>query len=104
MLPGVPQRLVRVHPGSKRKTLYLAVHASHIVDRPVPEGRLLLRDLIEFATQRSFVYSHVWRKGDLVIWDNRCTMHRGRPFDESETRDLRRVTTRDVASTLDQAA
>jgi alpha-ketoglutarate-dependent 2,4-dichlorophenoxyacetate dioxygenase len=103
-LPPVPQRLVRVHPGSKRKTLYLAAHASHIVGRPVPEGRLLLRDLIEFATQREFVYRHVWRKGDLVIWDNRCTMHRGRPFDESQTRDLHRVTTRDIASTLDQAA
>jgi alpha-ketoglutarate-dependent 2,4-dichlorophenoxyacetate dioxygenase len=104
VLPPVPQRLVRVHPGSKRKTLYIAAHASHIVGRPVPEGRLLLRDLIEFATQRRFVHSHVWRKGDLVIWDNRCTMHRGRPFDESETRDLHRVTTRDVASTLDQVA
>jgi alpha-ketoglutarate-dependent 2,4-dichlorophenoxyacetate dioxygenase len=104
VLPAVPQRVVRVHPGSKRKTLYLAAHASHIVGMPVPEGRLLLRDLIEFATERRFVYRHVWRQGDLVIWDNRCTMHRGRPFDESETRDLRRVTTRDVASTLDQVA
>jgi alpha-ketoglutarate-dependent 2,4-dichlorophenoxyacetate dioxygenase len=103
-LPAVPQRVVRVHPGSKRKTLYLAAHASHIVGMPVPEGRLLLRDLIEFATERRFVYRHVWRPGDLVIWDNRCTMHRGRPFDESETRDLRRATTRDVASTLDQVA
>jgi alpha-ketoglutarate-dependent 2,4-dichlorophenoxyacetate dioxygenase len=102
VLPPVPQRLVRVHPGSRRKTLYLAAHASHIVGRPIPEGRLLLRDLIEFATQREFVYRHVWRKGDLVIWDNRCTMHRGRPFDETETRDLRRATTRDAASTLDQ--
>jgi alpha-ketoglutarate-dependent 2,4-dichlorophenoxyacetate dioxygenase len=64
----------------------------------------LLRDLIEFVTQRQFVYSHAWRRGDLVIWDNRCTMHRGRPFDESEKRDLRRATTRDVASTLDQVA
>jgi alpha-ketoglutarate-dependent 2,4-dichlorophenoxyacetate dioxygenase len=103
-LPPVPQRLVRVHPGSRRKTLYLASHASHVLGRPVPEGRLLLRDLIESATQRQFVYSHRWRKGDLVIWDNRCTMHRGRPFDESEPRDLRRVTTRDLASTLEQAA
>jgi alpha-ketoglutarate-dependent 2,4-dichlorophenoxyacetate dioxygenase len=104
VLPPVPQRLVRVHPGSRRKTLYLAAHASHIVGRPIPEGRLLLRDLIEFATQREFVYRHVWRKGDLVIWDNRCTMHRGRPFDENEIRDLRRATTRDAASTLDQVA
>ena len=104
VLPAVPQRVVRLHPGSKRRTLYLAAHASHIVGMPVPEGRLLLRDLIELATERRFVYRHVWRRGDLVIWDNRCTMHRGRPFDESETRDLRRATTRDVASTLDQVA
>jgi alpha-ketoglutarate-dependent 2,4-dichlorophenoxyacetate dioxygenase len=104
VLPPVPQRVVRVHPGSGRRTLYLASHASYIVGRPVLEGRLLLRDLIEFATQREFVYRHVWRKGDLVIWDNRCTMHRGRPFDENEIRDLRRVTTRDVGSTLDQIA
>jgi alpha-ketoglutarate-dependent 2,4-dichlorophenoxyacetate dioxygenase len=104
VLPPVPQRVVRLHPGSRRKTLYLASHASQIVNRPIPEGRLLLRELIEFATQRQFVYSHVWREGDLVLWDNRCTMHRGRPFDEGETRDLRRVTTRDVASTLEQVA
>ena len=104
VLPAVPQRLVRVHPGSRRKTLYLAAHASHIVGMPVPEGRLLLRDLIEFATEGRFVYRHAWRQGDLVIWDNRCTMHRGRPFDESETRDLRRATTRDLASALDQVA
>jgi alpha-ketoglutarate-dependent 2,4-dichlorophenoxyacetate dioxygenase len=104
VLPPVPQRLVRVHPGSGRRTLYLASHASHILDRPLPEGRLLLRDLIEFATQREFVYRHIWHNGDLVIWDNRCTMHRGRPFDESQTRDLRRVTTRDLALTLDQVA
>jgi len=104
VLPPVPQRLVRVHPGSKRKTLYLAAHASEIVGWPVPDGRLLLRDLIEHATQPAFVYRHEWREGDLVIWDNRCTMHRGRAFDEREVRDLRRVTTRDIASTLDQVA
>ncbi|MBO0737243.1 MAG: TauD/TfdA family dioxygenase [Alphaproteobacteria bacterium] len=104
VLPAVPQRLVRLHPGSGRKTLYLAAHASHILARPISEGRLMLRDLIEFATQREFVYCHTWRPSDLVIWDNRCTMHRGRPFDEGQTRDLRRVTTRDTASTLDQVA
>jgi alpha-ketoglutarate-dependent 2,4-dichlorophenoxyacetate dioxygenase len=103
-MPPVPQQLVRVHPGSKRKTLYLASHASHIVGWPVPEGMLLLRELIEHATQPEFVYRHHWRIGDLVIWDNRCTMHRGRRFDETQRRDLRRVTTQDVASTLDQAA
>jgi alpha-ketoglutarate-dependent 2,4-dichlorophenoxyacetate dioxygenase len=104
VLPPVPQRLVRVHPGSKRKTLYLAAHASEIVGWPLPDGRLLLRDLIEHATRPEFVYRHAWREGDLVIWDNRCTMHRGRAFDEREVRDLRRVTTRDISSTLDQTA
>lgn len=103
-MPPVPQRLVRRHPGSGRNTLYLASHASHILDWPVPEGMLLLRELIEHATQPQFVYAHRWRVGDLVIWDNRCTLHRGRPFDESQPRDLRRITTQDVASTLDQVA
>jgi alpha-ketoglutarate-dependent 2,4-dichlorophenoxyacetate dioxygenase len=104
-LPPVPQPLVRTHPGcSGRKALYLASHASHIEGWPVPDGRLLLRDLIEFATAREFVYRHCWRQRDLVIWDNRCTMHRGRPFDESEVRDLRRVTTRDRAATAAEAA
>ena len=104
VLPPVPQRLVRTHPGSGRKTLYLAAHASQIAGWPLPDGRLLLRELIEHATGRDFVYRHEWRAGDLVIWDNRCTMHRGRAFDESEIRDLRRVTTRDVASTMEQVA
>jgi alpha-ketoglutarate-dependent 2,4-dichlorophenoxyacetate dioxygenase len=104
VLPPVPQRLVRTHPGSKRKVLYVAAHASEIVGMPVPEGRLLLRELIEHATQREFVYRHEWRVGDLVVWDNRATMHRGRHYDETRVRDLRRVTTRDVASTLDQVA
>ena len=102
--PPSHQRLVRRHPGSGRKCLYLSAHASHIVGWPVPEGRLLLHDLNEHATQRQFVYSHQWRKGDLVIWDNRDTMHRGRPHDESYPRDLRRATTLDVGSTLDEAA
>ncbi|MBV9828934.1 MAG: TauD/TfdA family dioxygenase [Alphaproteobacteria bacterium] len=103
-LPPVPQRLVRMHPGSGRKTLYVAAHASEIVGWPLPDGRLLLRELMEHATRQEFVYGHVWREGDLVIWDNRCTMHRGRHFDERQVRDLRRVTTRDTASTLEQVA
>jgi alpha-ketoglutarate-dependent 2,4-dichlorophenoxyacetate dioxygenase len=102
--PPSPQRLVRRHPGSGRKTPYLSAHASHIVGWPVAEGRLLLLDLNTHATQRQFVYSHQWRVGDLVIWDNRCTMHRGRPHDESQPRDLRRATTLDTASTLEEAA
>jgi alpha-ketoglutarate-dependent 2,4-dichlorophenoxyacetate dioxygenase len=103
-LPPVPQRVVRTHPGSHRKTLYLAAHASHILGLPVADGRLIILDLIEHATQPRFVHAHRWAKGDLVIWDNRCTMHRARPFDTTKVRDLRRVTTRDVASTLEQAA
>jgi alpha-ketoglutarate-dependent 2,4-dichlorophenoxyacetate dioxygenase len=103
-LPPVPQRVVRTHPGSHRKTLYLAAHASHIEGMPIPDGRLLLLDLMEHATQSKFVHAHRWHEGDLVIWDNRCTMHRARPFDTTQVRDLRRVTTRDVASTLEQAA
>jgi len=97
-LPPAIHPLVRVHPGSKRKTLYMGAHASHIVGWPMPDGRLLLRDLMEHATQREFVYRHEWRVGDLVIWDNRCTLHRGRAYDDARhPRDLRRVTTKDYA-------
>jgi len=97
-LRGAVHPLVRTIASSGRHSLYLASHASHIVDWPVPEGRLLLRDLIEHATQRAFVYRHSWRVGDLVIWDNRCTMHRARPFDDAKyRRELRRVTTLDIA-------
>ncbi|MFI5034441.1 MAG: TauD/TfdA dioxygenase family protein [Reyranellales bacterium] len=102
--PPSPQRLVRLHPGSKRKTLYLSAHGSHVVGWPVADGRLLLWDLTAHATQSAFVYRHAWRVGDLVIWDNRCTMHRGRPHDEAQPRDLRRATTLDTASTLEQVA
>ena len=70
-LPPVPQRLVRVHPGSKRRTLYLASHAMAIRGMPVPEARLLLRELADHGTQAQFVYPHRWRRGDLVMWDNR---------------------------------
>jgi alpha-ketoglutarate-dependent 2,4-dichlorophenoxyacetate dioxygenase len=102
--PPSPQRLVRTHPGSKRKTLYLSAHGSHIVGWPVADGRLLLLDLNAHATQSRFVYRHEWREGDLVIWDNRCTMHRGRPHDETKPRDLRRATTLDTCSTINEAA
>src|ERR1700716_3044398 len=96
-LKGAVQPLVRTNPRTRRRSLYLASHASRIVDWPVPEGRLFLRDLTEHATQRRFVYRHSWRVGDLVIWDNLATMHRGRPFDDAKhRRELRRVTTLDV--------
>ncbi len=75
-LEGAVHPLVRTIPGSGRRSLYLASHASRVVDWPIPEGRLLLRDLIEHATQPQFIYRHAWRVGDLVIWDNRATMHR----------------------------
>ena len=88
----VRQVLVRTHPVTGRKSLYLASHAGGIVGWPVPEARAFLRDLIEHATQRQFVYSHQWRVGDLVMWDNRQTMHRARPFPEQEPRDVRRTT------------
>jgi alpha-ketoglutarate-dependent 2,4-dichlorophenoxyacetate dioxygenase len=98
-LPGASHPVVRTNSRTRRRSLYLASHASRIIDWPVPEGRLLLRDLIEHATQPQFVYQHNWRVGDLVIWDNRATMHRGRPFDDtSHRRELRRVTTLDIES------
>ena len=98
ILKGAVHPLVRTIPRSQRRSLYLASHASRIIDWPVPEGRLLLRDLIEHATQPEFVYRHAWRVGDLVIWDNRATMHRARPFDDAKhRRELRRVTTLDIA-------
>jgi alpha-ketoglutarate-dependent 2,4-dichlorophenoxyacetate dioxygenase len=95
--PGAEQPLVRLHPGSKRKSVYVASHASHVIGWPVPDGRILLRELLALATLPQFVYRHTWRVGDFVIWDNRCTMHRGLAFDETrERRDLRRVTTIDT--------
>ena len=96
-LKGAIHPLVRTLPRTGRRALYLASHASRIIDWPVPDGRLLLRDLTEHATQRQFVYRHTWRVGDLVIWDNRCTMHRATPFeDDRYKRELRRVTTLDI--------
>ena len=88
----VRQVLVRTHPVTGRKSLYLSSHAGGIEGWPVPEARAFLRDLVEHATQRQFVYSHQWRVGDLVMWDNRQTMHRARPFPEHEPRDVRRTT------------
>ena len=97
VLAGAYHPLVRTLPGSGHKSLYLASHASTIVGWPVPEARMLLHELIEHATQPQFVFSHRWRVGDLVIWDNRATMHRATPFDDkSHIRDMRRVTTLDI--------
>jgi alpha-ketoglutarate-dependent 2,4-dichlorophenoxyacetate dioxygenase len=97
----VRQRLVRTHPVTGRKSLYLSSHAGGIVGWPVPEARAFLRDLVEHATQRQFVYAHRWRVGDLVMWDNRQTMHRARPFPAHEPRDMRRTTLVGSATVID---
>jgi len=98
-LKGAVHPLVRTNPRTGRRSLYLASHASRIVDWPIAEGRLLLRDLIEHATQPRFVYRHAWRPQDLVIWDNLATMHRGKAYDDlHHRRELRRVTTLDVGT------
>ena len=94
--PTVLWPIVREHPGSKRKTLFIGAHATRITDLPVPEGRLLLNELLEHATQPQFVYRHVWQRGDLVIWDNRAVMHRGRRYDLAERREFRRSTVEDI--------
>jgi alpha-ketoglutarate-dependent 2,4-dichlorophenoxyacetate dioxygenase len=101
-LPPVPQALVRHHPASGRTSLYLASHASHIIGWPAEKGRALIEELIAFATQPQFVYRHRWTVGDLVIWDNRCTMHRGRPYDDRQRRVLHRTTVSDIANTVEQ--
>ena len=103
MFKPVRQRLVRTHPVTGRKSLYLASHAGTILGWPVPEARAFLRDLTEHATQAKFVYVHKWRAFDLVMWDNRQTMHRVRRFDESEVRDMRRTTVAGDAPTVAQA-
>ncbi len=99
-LPPVPQVLVRTHAGSKRKSLYLASHANGIRGLEPPEGKMLLLDLMEHATQRKYVYTHHWRQGDVLMWDNRCTMHRGRWHDPAEVRDMRRTTVSDENPTV----
>jgi alpha-ketoglutarate-dependent 2,4-dichlorophenoxyacetate dioxygenase len=99
----VRQRLVRTHPVTGRKSLFLSSHAGAIEGWTIPEARVFLRDLTEHATQREFVYSHVWRPFDLVIWDNRTTMHRARRFDRNEVRDVRRTTLAGDVLTIEQA-
>jgi alpha-ketoglutarate-dependent 2,4-dichlorophenoxyacetate dioxygenase len=103
MMKPVRQRLVRTHPVTGRKSLYLSSHAGLIVGWLVPESRDFLRDLNEHATQRELVYVHRWRQYDLVVWDNRQTMHRVRRFDETEPRDMRRTTVAGEAMTATQA-
>lgn len=98
-------RLVHVHPGSGRKSLYLAAHASHIVGWPIELGRGLIKNLMSFATQEQFVYRHVWRLGDLLMWDNLSTMHRATDFEDAKyRRDMRRATCRERPVDLSVAA
>jgi alpha-ketoglutarate-dependent 2,4-dichlorophenoxyacetate dioxygenase len=98
----IRQRLVRTHPVTGRKSLFLSAHAGTIEGWTVPEARMFLRDLTEFATHERFVYSHEWRLNDLVIWDNRTTMHRARRFDRNEVRDVRRTTLAGDVTTIEQ--
>ncbi len=104
MFRPVRQKLVRTHPMTGRKSLYLSSHAGGIVGRPMPEARILMRDLNDHATQPQFVHAHKWRLNDFVIWDNRQTMHRGRRYDVSQRRDMRRTTIVGDAPTVAQAA
>ena len=103
MFKPVRQSLVRTHPVTGRRSLYLSSHIGAIVGWPMPEARDFIRDLVEHATQRPYVYAHKWRQHDLVIWDNRQTMHRVRRFDESVPRDMRRTTVAGEAMTAEQA-
>ena len=98
----IRQRLVRTHPVTGRKSLFLSAHAGTILGWTIPEARMFLRDLTEFATKDRFVYSHEWRVNDLVIWDNRTTMHRARRFDRNEVRDVRRTTLAGDVATMEQ--
>jgi len=102
-LPPVPQVMARTLPENGRKSLYIASHAGRIVGMPEAEGRALIEQLIAHAAQRQFVYTHRWRLHDLVMWDDRCTMHRGTEFDDLRwTRDVRRATVSDLANTCEQ--
>ena len=100
--PPATWPLVRIHPQTGRPVLFVSSHAHSIQGWPLSEGRTLLVDLLEHATQRDFVYRHRWRSNDLVIWDNRCTVHRGRRFDDSQPRELRRATTLDLDTVSDR--
>jgi len=103
-MPPVPQVLVRTIPETGRKSLYLASHAGRILGLPEQEGRALIEELVAHATQRQFIYTHRWRVHDLVIWDNRCTMHRGTDFDDLRwKRDMQRATVSDIANSCEQA-
>lgn len=94
--PPVAWPLIQTDPHTGRKILYIGAHACEVEGMVLAESRMLLMDLLEHATQRQFVYTHRWQVGDLVMWDNTATIHRGRYFDLSARRELRRATTREV--------
>ena len=104
MMKPVRQSFVRTHPDTRRRSLYLSSHAGNIIGWPMPEARLFLMNISEFATQPRFVYTHQWKVGDLVMWDNRTTMHRARDYDENQPRDMRRTTIAGEAPTTAQVA
>ncbi len=95
-IPPAVWPLITEHPGSKRSVLFVGVHAHKIIGWPIAEARIFLSDLLEHATQRRFVYTHEWEVGDMVMWDNRSTLHRGRRYDLTQRRELRRTTFNDV--------
>lgn len=104
-LPPVQQVLVRTHPATGRKSIYIASHASHIIGWPKDKGSALVDELLDFATQPAFTYLHTWREGDLILWDNRCTLHRGRPYDEMNVRRvLQRTTVSDEINSVERRA
>ena len=104
MFTPVRQRLVRVHPVTGRKSLFLSSHIGTILGWPVPEARAFLRDLTEHAVQSRFIYKHVWKQYDMLMWDNRSTMHRVTRFDETKVRDMRRTTVAGGGMTAEQRA
>ena len=91
--PPVRHPLVRTNPVNGRKALFLGAHASHIVGMPLEDGRALLKELLEHVMRPEFCYRHEWQEGDLVIWDNRCVLHRATPFDTTRHKRLMQRTT-----------
>jgi alpha-ketoglutarate-dependent 2,4-dichlorophenoxyacetate dioxygenase len=91
--PPVRHPIVRTNPANGRRSLFLGAHASHVEGLPLEEGRALLRALLEHVTRPEFRYRHEWREGDLVVWDNRCVLHRATPYDTTNHRRLMQRTT-----------
>lgn len=104
-LPPVPHPMVKANPATGEKSFYLASHASHIVGMPTEDGKSLIAELIDATTAADRVYRHVWRDHDLVMWDNRCMLHRGQPFDDQKyRRHMIRSTVSDVDARAEAAA